>query len=81
MSSRSEKKLTYHVIRAGNNTEPISRALDAKGWEAVDRDEAKASDYWFVNSTWLLLPDSPLFARVESLSVVRSGQIHESPVG
>ena len=58
---------TFHVYRSGNNTEPISRALLARGFESVD-DDAKLGETWPANFVWKptwnkTKPAPPLFAR------------------
>lgn len=70
-TATSSKKLTYYVYKSGNNTDPIRRALNNRGWEPVDVDEAKASDYWFANFIWKptwtnVKPCTSLFARQHS---------------
>ena len=70
-TSTSSKKLTYYVYKSGNNTEPIRRALNSRGWESVDTDDAKASDYWYANFIWKptwtnTKPCTSLFARQHS---------------
>lgn len=44
---------TYLINRAGNNTDPIKRALSARpGWTAVDSDDAKKDGNWSANFVW-----------------------------
>lgn len=61
---------TYHVYRTGNNTEPVKRALEARGWESVG-DDAKLNETWTANFVWKPTwtkekPPPPLFARQHS---------------
>jgi hypothetical protein len=61
---------TYHVYRSGNNTEPVKRALESRGWESVD-DAAKLGETWTANFIWKPTwtkekPPPSLFARQHS---------------
>lgn len=69
MASSSNPK-TYHVYKSGNNTEPVKRALEARGWESVE-DAAKSGETWTANFVWKPTwtkekPPPTLFARQHS---------------
>jgi hypothetical protein len=59
---------TYLVFKNGNNTDPLKRALDARGWSGVDVADTRAADTWNVNFIWKPTwskdkPPPPTFAR------------------
>lgn len=51
-SLRSPSALTFIIYNSGNSTTPVRRALKARGWTALEKEEVRKEQKWTANFIW-----------------------------